>query len=129
MRTRELGPPLRLSVSPERSELKRVRELVREYATARGADTEAVVLAAHEAVAYALLDADLATEPIDIEVCNRAGALELRVRAGVAAAAGGWDAVESIGLRLIAELSDRFEIPFRPQGGFEIRASFSICRP
>jgi hypothetical protein len=107
MRTRELGPPLRLSVSPERSELKRVRELVREYATARGADTE----------------------PIDIKVCNRAGALELRVRAGVAAAAGGWDAVESIGLRLIAELSDRFEIPFRPQGGFEIRASFSIGRP
>jgi hypothetical protein len=129
MRARELGPPLHLRVSPEKSELKRLRERVREYAAARGADPEAVVLAAHEAVAYALCRVDRMTEPIEVEVCRRRGALELRVRAGVAGAAGVWDAVESTGLRLIAEFSDRFEIPFRPQGGLEIRASFSIGRP
>lgn len=128
MRTRELGPPLRLRVTPETLQLKRVREQVRDYATARGADTEAIVLAAHEAVAYALVRADVMTTPTDVELGKRDDALELRVRAGVAEADTS-DEVESLGLRLIAEFAEEFEVRFRREGEIEIRATFPIDRP
>jgi hypothetical protein len=128
MRTRELGPALRLSVTPERLQLKRVREQVREYATGRGADTEAVVLAAHEAVAYALVRGNVTTQPTDVELGRRGDALELRVRAAVAGA-GTSDEVELLGLRLIAEFADGFEMRFRREGEIEVRATFAIDRP
>jgi hypothetical protein len=125
MRTRELAPPLRFRMAPEISELKRLRRLVRSFAGGRGADTDAVVLVAHEAVAQALIGSNRTTEPIDVELRPCRSTLELRVRTEARAPAEHRLLDESAsGFWLVAELADGIEVRPFDGHGVEIRARF-----
>jgi hypothetical protein len=126
MRTRELAPPLHVSVPPHSSELRRLRKLAREYASSHGADTEAVALAAHQAVAHALIGRNPTTKPVDVELCQHGATLELRVQARIPAHAASWPADDDpMVLQLIAELADGFETRSTSRGIFDIYARFA----
>jgi hypothetical protein len=128
MRTRELSR-LRLTLPPDSSELRRLRKLARRYASSHGADTEAVALAAHQAVARVLIGGNPTTKPIDVELSQRGGTLELRVQARIPAGAKRWPpADDPMVLQLIAGLADGFETRSTSGGTFEIYARFATDR-
>ena len=129
MGSRELAPTLHVIVSPDSSELRRLRTLAREYAGSHGADTEAVALAAHQAVAHALIGRNPTTKPIDMELCQRGATLELRVQARIPAGAERWPPNDDpLVLQLVAELADGFEMHSTSGGIFEILARFATDR-
>jgi hypothetical protein len=129
MRARELSPSLRLTIPPTSSALKRVGKLVRASATGRGTDAEAVVLAAHEALAHALDGNKPTTELIHIELRKRGASLELRIQARIPAPAYSWHAYAQSPLRLIARLTDHLNVRYLDRDQIEIRASFATTEP
>jgi hypothetical protein len=129
MRARELSPPLRLTIPPTSAALKRVGKLVRASATGRGTDTEAVVLAAHEALAHALDGNKPTTEPIHLELRKRGASLELRVQARMPAPADSWHGYAQSRLRLIARLTDHLNVRYLDRDQVEIRARFATTDP
>lgn len=129
MKTREPAPRLHVTVPPDSSELRRLRKLAREYASSHGADTEAVALAVHEAVARALIGGNPTTKPIDVELAQRGATLELRVQARKPAGAERWPPDDDpMVLQVIAELADGFETRSTGGGTFEIYARFATDR-
>jgi hypothetical protein len=130
MRARELGPPLQLQIPPDVFELRNVRERVRMCARAHGADAEAVVLAAHEAVAHVLTGRDASTDPIHVVLGIHHGVLELRVEARSFPPLVDWLPHDSpTSLRLIGELADEFEVRPLGRSGIEIIARFATSGP
>jgi hypothetical protein len=129
MRARELSPPLRLTIPPTSSALKRVGKLVRDSARGRGTDVEAVVHATHEVLAHALDGNEPTTEPIHIELRKRGASLELRVQARIPAPASSWHAYARSPLRLIARLTDHLDVRYLDRDHVEIRASFATTEP
>jgi hypothetical protein len=100
------------------------------YARAHGADAEAVVLAAHEAVAHTLTGRGATTDPIDLVLGVRHGALELRVEARSFTPVEEAHAQDYLTpLRLIGEVADRLEVRSLDGIGIEILASFATSRP
>lgn len=125
--------PLRLSVPPEPSELKRVRHVVRAYAGVLGADAEAVVVVANEVLTYALvataahafIDGQPAPDSIGLELRPRREALDLCVRASTPPPAE-WETDDDlmIRVRLMSALADRTEIRTSDEGDVAIHATF-----
>jgi hypothetical protein len=125
----ELAPPLRLTLPPDSSALKRLRKLVRDFARGRGADTEAVILATHQAVEHTLVGNKPTTEPIDVELRKHRAAVELRVQARMPAPDKSWQAYAHSPLRRIAQLADHLNVRYLDENQIEIRASFVTTRP